>query len=478
MSLPMLLLPMAFALTGWPDPPPAITPAQVVAAVETALQDAIAAAEPSVVAIAREKSDNDETLAVRGRDPQPALRNLERRGIPGQIDTPGSDTLTFDYGSGVVVGDKGEILTNFHVVRGAARLRVRAAGRQAFEAEIIAADPRSDLAVIVPREVPGPPPKLKPIAIGDATKLRKGSFLVALGNPYNAARNDGQASASWGILANSARRLDPSPEEQARQDVHLRHYPTLMQLDSKLNLGMSGGAVVNLKGELVGLTTAAANAAGFDVQAGYAIPMDTLGRHVLETLKQGKEYEYGMLGIRLDTQGWTNRVNAADPGSPAADGGVQVNDVITAVGDIPVSDADSLVVAINSVPAGEPVNLKIEREGATLQRTVTLAKLRVRGQVIATNRPAAWRGLRVDYASTLANATFAPELIEAMARRGVAVVEVQAGSDAEKAGLKKDQIITRVDGKPVPNPREFARVVAGLKGPARLDTDQGPVTVK
>lgn len=472
-----ILLPLALSLAGVGDPPP-VTPAQVVAALETALQDAIAAAEPSVVAIAREKSESDETIAIRGRNDQPPVRIVERRGVPSPFDPNASEDLWFDFGSGVVVGDEGQILTAFHVVRGAARLHVRAIGNQAFEAEIIAADPRSDLAVIVPRVGTGPRPKLKPVPLGDATKLRKGSFLVALGNPFNAARNDGRASASWGILANTARRLDPSLEERNRQELHLRHYPTLLQLDAKLNLGMSGGAVVNLKGELVGLTTAAANVAGFDAQAGYAVPMDTLGREVVETLKQGKEYEYGMLGIRLDTQGWTNRVNSADPGSPAADGGVQVNDVITAVGEIAVTDADTLVVAINSVPAGAPVKLTIVRDGKTIERTVTLAKLRLRSQVIATNRPPPWRGLRVDYASTLANSTFAPELIEAMARRGVAVSEVEKGSEAERAGLRKDQIITRVDGKPVPNPREFARVIAGLQGPVRLETDQGPVTVK
>jgi serine protease Do len=474
------LMPLALALLSWadpPPPPPAVTPAQIVAALESVLEDAIAKAEPSVVAIKREKSENDETTAVRGRDPLPPRGNFERRMLPNPFDPMGSEPPTFDSGSGVVIGPRGEILTAFHVVKGAARLEVRAVNHQAFDAEIIAADSRSDLAVIVPKDRPGPPPKLEPIALGDAGRLRKGAFLVALGNPFNAAR-DGRPSASWGILANVARKLEQSPEDENRQGRLLRHYPTLLQLDAKLNLGMSGGAVVNLKGELVGLTTAAANAAGFDAQAGYAIPVDALGRKIIDTLRQGKEYEYGMLGIRLDTQGWTNRVNSADPGSPAAEGGVQVNDLIAAVGDQKVTDADSLVLAINHVAAGAPVVLEIARDGQTIQRTVTLAKLRVRAPVIVTNRPAAWRGLRVDYASTLASTTFAPELMEAMARRGVVVSEVESGSDAEKAGLKKDQIIARVEGKPVPNPGEFARVVAGLKGPVRLETDQGAVTVK
>jgi S1-C subfamily serine protease len=480
--MPTLLL-LVFALLATADPPdnPAAASAppsaiDVVASLETVLQDAIARAEPSIVAIAREKSENDETTAIRGRDAAPT-RGFDRRGVPAPFEPWNSEVLSFDYGSGVVVGEKGEILTAYHVVKGARVLHVRAANRQGFYAEIIAADPRSDLAVIVPKTGSTPLPKLKPLAIGDATKLRKGSFLVALGNPFNAAR-DGKPSASWGILSNVARRIEPSIEERDRQEVQLRHYPTLLQLDSKLNLGMSGGAVVNLKGELVGLTTSAANASGFDAQAGYAIPMDTLGRKVVETLKQGKEYEYGFLGIRLDVQNGTNRVVSADHGSPAFDGGVQMQDAIVAVGDIPVTDADSLVVAINSVPAGEPVRLTIVRGSSTIERTVHLAKLRVKSPVIATNRAAGWRGLRVDYTSTLASTTFAPELFEAMARRGVVVTEVESGSEAEKAGLKSGNIITRVDGKPVPNPREFTRAVADLKGPAKVETDQGVVTVK
>jgi S1-C subfamily serine protease len=479
------LIPIALAVLAWADPPPAhvpapaprLSPQEVVEALESAVADAIARAEPSVVAVAREKSEHDETTAVRGREPVHA-RGFDRRLLPEPFQPPESDVLSFDYGSGVVVGDNGEILTAYHVVRGAAKLTVRAENRQQFEAEVIAADPRSDLAVIAPRDDQNARPKLRKIAIGDATRLRKGAFLVALGNPFNAAR-DGKPSASWGILSNTARKIDPTLDEKARGELQLRNYPTLLQLDSKLNLGMSGGAVVNLKGELVGVTTAAANAAGFDAQAGYAIPMDILGRKVVESLRQGKEYEYGFLGIKLDMQTRTSRVSGAEPGSPAADGGVQVHDQIVAVGEIPVTDSESLVVAINSVPAGEPVTLKLVRQGGVIERTVTLAKLKVRGgPVIATNRPEPWRGVRVDYTSTLANTTFAPEAFEAMARRGVLVTEVESGSEAEKAGLKPNQLITRVEGRPVPSPREFARAVAGLKGPVRLETDQGVVTVK
>src|SRR5262249_40398802 len=141
--------------------------------------------------------------------------------------------------------------------------------------------------------------KLIALRLGDADKLRQGNFLICLGNPYNAAR-DGKASASLGILSNLARRLDPP----ADQDINIRRFfkfqPTLMQLDSHLNLGMSGGAVINIKGEFVGLTTTGASPVGYDAAAGYAIPMDALGRRAVSELIQGKEVEYSFIGIGLD----------------------------------------------------------------------------------------------------------------------------------------------------------------------------------
>jgi serine protease Do len=461
--------------------PPGPSPAEIVASIETAIADAVAKAEPSVVAIHRSKGDNSqspETQAVRGRKRAMNPPDLPRRlpidnrfaRVPEQ-----PDLVSFDFGSGVVIGDKGEILTLYHVVRGARELKVRAADRQEFDAEIIAADPRSDLAVIVPIDNDGPDaPRLKPIVIGDAGPLRKGTFLITLGNPFNAAR-DGRPSASWGILSNVARRLELEPDDspQAARARQLNNYPTLLQLDTKLNLGMSGGAVINLKGELVGITTMASSPAGFDAMAGYAIPMDKLGRRAVQTLKEGREIEYGLLGIQpLDV---TNRVSEVQPNSPA-DGLLVHDDEIVAVDGTPVYNFDSLILAVNAYSAGDTIRLKLRRGDETIWRTITLAKFPVEGEVIATNRPKPWRGLRVDYTTTLRQRTFgrnfdAPEA-------GVVIAEVEEGSPAAAAGLKKGQFIKKVGGTTIRSPRSFAQAVAELDGPVLLQTDLGPVTVK
>jgi S1-C subfamily serine protease len=475
----VVLASLTFAQTGSQPPassPTGPTPSEIVTSIEAVIADAIAKAEPSVVAIHRFKEGkSQETLAVRGRKPPPMPAEPSRFEARSRALDDSEDPISFDHGSGVVIGDHGQILTAFHVVRGATRLRVRAAGRQAFDAEVIAADPRSDLAVITPRAIRGvDPPRLKPLAIGDAGRLRKGSFLIALGNPFNAAR-DGSPSASWGILSNLARRLEPDIDETTgTQRIRLTNYPTLLQLDAKLNLGMSGGAVINLKGELVGLTTTAASPAGFDFQAGYAIPLDKLGRRAVETLKEGKEIEYGLLGIQADLN-HTNRVNEFRPDSPAL-GQLVANDEIIAVDDVPIIDFDSLILAINAHSAGDTVRLKIRRSDEVIERSVTLAKYPVDGEIIATNRPDPWRGLRVDYTTVLNFRTLGPRFLD-YPSAGVVVTEVEEGSPAATAGIRRGQLIRRVGDRAVRNPREFAQAVADIEGPVPLVTDLGPVIV-
>jgi serine protease Do len=474
--LPVLLL-------GWALPPeqgdPATRPSafEIATAVETVVSDAIAKAEPSVVAIHRQKNEaSPETLAVRGRKEILDVQDLQLADLrsPG---TPDPELLlSFDYGSGVVIGNEGQILTAFHVVRGARTLVVRAADRQSFWAEVIAADPRSDLAVIAPKVVAGKPgPRLKPIVIGDASTLRKGSFLMVLGNPFNAAR-DGKPSAGSGILSNFARRLNFRDEETGRvRDDLLLSFPTLLQLDAKLNLGMSGGAVINLKGELVGLTTMAASTMGFDSQAGYALPMDKMGRRAVELLEQGLEVEYGLLGIEPDSP-MTNVIRHTQPGKPAELAGLLVRDEIIAVDDRPVRDFDSLILAINGQRPGDVVRLKVRRNGEVLDKELELAKYPVRGEIIATNLPKPWRGLRVAYETN--SSMFRGEVDPLkMLIPGVTVTSVEDGSPAAVAGIKKGHLIRKVGSAATPTPRKFADAVAGLEGAVTLDTDTGPISV-
>lgn len=483
LALLALLIPAA---AGPTDDGPA--PLDVAEALERSVTGAIERARPSVVTIDRIKSEDGVTRAVRRREraPEPpqdlrelAVLRMQMQGVDRNPVGPlGEDFRSYDYASGVVVGDEGETLTTHHAVVGAELLYIRAAGHPPMPAEILAADPRSDLAVVAPiatGPLGGEATALRPIPMADADGLRPGTFLLALGNAYNTAR-DGQASASFGILANTARRLLPPRNDfdQIEVQPQLQHYSTLLQLDSKLNLGMSGGAVVNLRGELVAITTASANAVGYDPRAGYAIPLDRIGRRAVEALIDGREVEYGFLGITLQPP--ANVVELVQPGTPAGEGGLVQGDAIVRVGQTSVEDFDSLIRAVNSQPVGAPVELLIRRGTRELTKEVVLSKFPVEGQVIATNRPRPWRGAMVDFSSVIGPTV---DSLEAMARGGVVVTEVAPGSPAEAAGLRTGLIVATVAGKPVRTPAAFREAVAEYEGePVELGTDRGPLTVE
>ena len=448
-----------------PEPAkPVIDSRAIVNALETAVADSIENAQESVVAISPiRRNAGTITNAVRGKT---VPVGADFRPMAGVFDPMSQDFQSFDYGSGVVIGTEGQILTAFHVVQGADN-------RQEFYAEVIASDPRSDLVVIAPKLITengiAKGPVLKPIKMGNSDKLRRGSFLVALGNPFNSAK-DGRPSAAFGILSNRARRLDLNIDE-SMTGRQLRHLPTLLQLDSKLNLGMSGGALVNMNGELVGLTTTGGNPQGFDAQAGYAIPIDALIRRSIASLIQGKAVEYGFLGVSLNASG-NNVINGVSPGTPAAKAGLIPQDEIIAVGEFPITDGDSLVLAVNALPVETPVKITVRRDGREISKELILAKFPVAGEVIATNKPAPWRGIEVDYPSVgVGNQGPQAELPVLRTGQpdldGVLVTRVEQDSPAF-GSLKIGTLIISVNEKPVKSPREFREAVANAKGKVRL----------
>ncbi len=468
---------VAAALTSPPalaEPAAANEGIAVLEAIEKTLGDVIAQAEPSVVAISR-TSPNEPP-----RDVGDLFQGLR---IPLKI----ADEST--VGAGVIIDPAGLVLTQYLVVHEGDQHTVTTRDGQRWRASIKAADPRSGLAVLaIDTQVPplqraGDPPKpqgkssFPAIRFGDADQLHKGQFVVAIGNPY-AITSDGQATASLGTVTNLARKLAPGtnwndapgPNNDYRTTVH--HLGTLIQTDAKLGWNAGGGALVNLRGELVGLTTTAATIAGHEQPAGYAIPINAPFRRVIDTLKEGKEVEYGLLGMGfgpgIDSNVALGRSNTTIgqvfPGSPAAHAGLQQGDVVTRVNDRPAHDVDDVQLIAGLMPPGAMVSIAYTRGSNSASTQATLTKLAVPGNKIVTNRLPSWRGIQVDYSMALDAAQLAESIASgAYDPQGcVLVAEVDPDSIAENAGVRPGMFISHVGTQRVTTPDEFRTAVQGI----------------
>lgn len=456
---------------------------------EQLLQAAIKEAEPSIASILVSRSDAyrkyfpdnpaadilgklgtfDPTLPATPKNGEPAPRPVEIK----KLDLADPVNVPESYGSGVVI-DKGLVLTNYHVIRGAIKIYVRFPGGKGSYADIHAADWRSDLAVL---RVLDDQLATKAIKLGDGGKVEPGGLILSIANPYTRGFRDARPVAAWGLVSSVRRRL-PSPPAHDRDDVDierersktLHHYGNLLQLDTRLNTGCSGGAVLNLKGELIALSSALAALSGTEMPGGFAVPMDDAMQGIVRRLSQGKEVEYGFLGVgtdphRLGGEGVT--VTRVTEGSPAWDAGIRQGDAIVAVGDRRVQDMDDLFLAVGTLLAGSEPTVEYVRPPREHKKvTVKLAKFYMPPdkKSIASNRGPAPRGLRVDYASTLVQRAVGMIRIPP----GVVVREVVPGSPADAAKLQVDRVITRVGDRTVNTPAEFYEEMEKSKGAVEL----------
>lgn len=390
------------------------------------------------------------------------------------------------FGSGVVLDADGLILTNYHLVEGAKKIYVKTAAGKGSYADIHAADSRSDLAVL---KLLTPPAGMRAIKIaegrisdgpnGEKVNITRGMWVVSLGHPHATGFTDGVPSASWGILSNVRRRAATSVREDQRYKP-FHQYNCLLQTDARITLGCSGAALLNLDGDLIGLSTPIAALTGAETGGGFAIPMDPNYRKIIAVLKQGKEVEYGFLGVTFDggrgMRGFQQprmvedglAVLAVTPGTPADKAkiiGYERNiagDVIMAVDGNRIREQDDLFLYVGAALAGNVVKMTVVRGGQRRMVDVLLAKFPHDMPWIASVRPPALHGLRVDY-----NSVF---LLKAENRElppSVLVRELEPGSRAEMKfkelgeAPKGGWLITHVGMQVVTTPNEFVAAFTG-----------------
>jgi len=457
-------------------------------AVERQLKATAEAAGPSIACVVVSRSDRyprpakteDTPGKLGGFDPKEFLKNdasAARATLAKSLDLSDPRAIPdHGYAGGVVIDASGLVLTPYHVTDGATKVYVFLPGGVGSYADILAADSRSDLAVL---KLISPPAGLKAIRFADVRTAQQngkkptvfpGKLVVLMALPYSSSfRLDTPAASLGGITSVRYRVPNLTGSDSAeRQSSYYKHAP-LLEHDVRLNAGVSGAALVNLDGELVGLTTAAAVVYNREVGPGYAIPADEYFRRVVDVLRRGEEVEYGFLGVRdpVETVGGILIRNVMRQ-EPADNAGVRSGEIISHINDLPVKAYDDLLLHIGCALAESKVTLTVvSRLGERRTVEATLAKFRSDRPFIASVRPAPVFGLSVEYSSVMTQRLAGNRTVEENGvAPGVCVREVAPKSPAvERFKTLGDDpnrwLITKVDGTAVRTPSEFYKAASG-----------------
>jgi Do/DeqQ family serine protease len=267
-------------------------------------------------------------------------------------------------GSGVIVDDRGTILTNHHVVENATQVKVSLAGGKEVEAKILGVDPRTDLAAL--RVAEGGLPH---VVMGDSDKLEVGDIVLAFGNPFGLG-----GTVTMGIVS-----------AIGRGNLGLADYEDFIQTDAAINPGNSGGALVNTKGEVIGINTAILSRSGGYQGVGFAIPSN-MAREVLDSLLRNGRVVRGYAGVSVqeltadlahgfglpDTHG--AMVTGVDPDGPAAEAGLRRGDVIVSLKGRPIATVEDLRTQMSRLGPAEHAALEVIRNGRHLSIEIVLSE--------------------------------------------------------------------------------------------------------
>ncbi|MET8264236.1 trypsin-like peptidase domain-containing protein [Micromonospora arida] len=318
--------------------------------------------------------DGDGGGITRTYSAAPVINGADLPKIAASVqDSVVSITTDSGEGSGVVLSADGYVLTNNHVVASAAgdAVRVVFADGKTADAKIIGTDPKTDLAVVKANGVND----LKPAKFGDSDAMQVGDQVLALGSPLGL-----QGSVTSGILSARDRTIragEGQPQDPTQQQSQpVSSISGLLQTDAPINPGNSGGALVNTRGEVIGVNTAIATSGQStgNIGVGFAIPSNK-AKDVAGKLQRGEKVSHPSLGVGVNqAEGGGALVASVTPGSPAEKAGLQRGDVVTRFGDKPVNDSDDLVGAVQAGKVGDRVEVQFKRNGVEKSVTVTLAE--------------------------------------------------------------------------------------------------------
>ena len=352
-------------------------------------------------------------------------------------------------GSGVIISPDGYILTNNHVVEKATDIKVMLRDRRQLPGKVVGTDPKTDIAV-VKISASG----LPTLRIGDSSKLRVGEYAFAIGNPFGVGE-----TATMGIISATG-----------RNGLSIEDYEDFIQTDAAINPGNSGGALLDARGDLIGINTAIlAGGSGGNQGIGFAIPIN-MAKYVMDQiLKHGKVVRgYMGVGIQEVTPDLSKAFNvpaekgalvgSVEPNSPGAKAGLERGDVIEELNGQEIEGPNELRLKVGTMAPGTTAHLKVNRNGQTRDVALTLVEAptgnnREAEQGGAEHSP--MTGVQVDQLTDEIRQQLGlgPEV------KGVVITDVPDGSPAADAGLERGDVIEQVNRHPVNSVSDYQRLI-------------------
>ena len=356
-------------------------------------------------------------------------------------------------GSGVIVSADGTIVTNAHVIDKADEIKVLLSDKREFTGKVVGVDPKTDIAVIkiAGRDLPT-------ISWGDSEKLEIGEYVMAIGNPFGL-----NSTVTLGIVS-----------AVGRTGMGIEDYENFIQTDAAINPGNSGGALVNTRGELVGINTAIFSRTGGYMGIGFAIPSNMV-RGVMDSLVKHGKVVRGYLGVTIQDvnpkiakqfglkQAQGALVSDVVGGSPADKAGIKTGDVIARLEGKDIEGSAMLRNRVAEVPVGKSVEVEVLRDKKPQTLTVTIAEqpkdMAAAGEPVkGSEKSTALAGIEVRNLTREVTG----QLNLPRGTQGVVVAEVESGSAAEEAGVQPGDVIVELNRKPVRNTDDFQRLSGAL----------------
>jgi serine protease Do len=355
-------------------------------------------------------------------------------------------------GSGVIITSDGYILTNSHVVDGATKVRVKLADKREFDARVIGTDTRSDIAV-VKVEATG----LPAVTLGDSSKVEVGDLALAIGNPFDLGQ-----TVTMGIVS-----------ALGRTGLGIEDYENFIQTDAAVNPGNSGGALVNTRGELIGINTAILSESGGNQGIGFAIPSN-MARSLMNEIKDHGKVTRGFLGVGIQevTPELASNFGAKDSkgalvsevkaNSPAANAGILRGDIIREVNGDAVNDTAALKFKVAEMAPGSNLSLKVLRNGVEKNLSVKVGTLE-EDAVASKAGPSSDSNTGGKLGVAIQDLT--PQIARSLrlpaSASGVVVTQVQPESPAADAGIQQGDIVEEVNHQAVKSTGDFRGALNG-----------------